>query len=302
MGGLAGLVDHESDDSVKNTDHGVDVGNQEPFADHRRAYPAVESVQLHDPELEQPLDGGGGEACWQRHGDGGGCVAPDEQQRLEHGMAAAPAALGRCDDGGEVAHGGGVSERDGVDDDADGREREHGPAVGAQAQRLGGIERREQRGEDRRVGEQERGEVGELRPRHRRVARERLVVALLLCRGCLHGAHGAGLGEEQEGEGEWQGGEEGEYGLREPVVEEEEELRRRREPRGDEDAAESAGERREEGGVREQCRCRRRAREERGGGEREREERRRGGRRVVVREEGVERHPHDPGGAPHLLC
>jgi len=179
-----------------------------------------------------------------------------------------------------------------------------------QLQRLGGIERGEQRGEDGGVGEQQREAVDELRPRHRRVRRPQdggggcavLPPALLAVRRAAAEMHGAGLGEEEEGEREGQCGEERAGALGEAVAEEEEQLGRRREPRGDEDAAEAA---RQEVRRRQQRRVR--AREQRGGGERQRQQRRRGRRRVVVPEGGVQRRADHLAGAAHhpliyLVC
>lgn len=130
MAGLAALVDHAGDDRVEDADHGVDVGDEEPLAEHPRRHPAFERVRPHHPELEQSLDGGGGEAGRQGSRDGGGSVAGPEQhqERLEHGVHAAP-ALGGRDDGGEVAHRGRVGQRHRVDDHAGRREREHRPAA-----------------------------------------------------------------------------------------------------------------------------------------------------------------------------
>jgi len=143
----------------------------------------------------------------------------------------AAAALGGRHHRGQVAHRGRVGQRHGVNDHAGGREREHRPAPAAaveagagggtgtvwgsaasaqQVQSLGGIERGEQRGEHGGIGEQQREAVHDLRPRHRRVRRPQdgggggcvLPPALPVRRrrGRAAAVHGAGLGEEQEGE------------------------------------------------------------------------------------------------------
>jgi hypothetical protein len=317
MSGLAALVDHSADDGVEHTDHGVDVGDENPLEHHRRGHPAAAGhVRPYHPELEQRLHGGRGEAGRQRRGDGGGGVAGPEQHqdRLERCASAAP-ALRRRDNRGQVARRGGVGQRHRVDDHAGRRDRQHRPSAALGAG-TGGGGRAEITQQVQRLRSVEGGEQDKLRPCHRRVRRPHRLpqddAGTGRCRRApppprqqrRRGAemHGAGLGEEQEREGERQRGEERAGALGEAVAEEEEELGRRWEPRSDEDAAEAAregvagGEQRRVG-----------PREERGSGEGQREERRSGGQWVVVPEEGVQRRAYDLAGAAHghhrcLLC
>ena len=62
MAGLAALVDHAGDDGVEDTDHGVDIRDEQALAEHSHGDLARGRVGAHDPELEQRLDGGGCEA------------------------------------------------------------------------------------------------------------------------------------------------------------------------------------------------------------------------------------------------
>jgi hypothetical protein len=316
--GLAAPVDHGGDDGVEDTNHGVDVGDEQPLPEHPRCDPAGSRVRPHDPELEQRLDGGGGEAGRQGRGHGGGGVAGPEQHedRLEHGVRAA-AALGGRHHRGQVARGGRVGQRDGVHDHAGRRQRQHGPAAAGaggggglgsgaqQVHRLGGVERGEQRGEHGGVGEQQREAVGELRARHRRVRRAQELserAALVPAAAALGGVrwwrravaaavHGAGLGQEQEGEREGRGGEGRAGALRQAVAEQEEQLRRRREASGHERPAQAPREQ-----VRSAQHRRVRPRQQRRGGEWQRQQRR---RRVVVPDEGVQRRADHLAGAAH---